>query len=168
MLGPRIALGIALGAAALGSGCSLVLDFDKPIDAAPPDSPATPEQCALGEPNDSPSSATMWMQADVSAAICGGGDRDYFAVTIVDGQAIDATITFMNRLGMGDLDLRLLSADGAVVYDESRSASDMEEVLCPGGSPCSPPLVAGTYVVEVVGFAPAVISPYVLHIALTP
>lgn len=164
MAGLRIALAIALVAT---SGCSLVLDFDKPADAAPPDSPATPEQCAFGEPNDSASSPATWMNADIDAAICGGGDRDYFAVTIADGQSIDATLTFMNRGGMGDLDLRLLSADGGTVYDESRSASDMEHVFCPGGSPC-PTLVAGTYVLEVVGFAPAVISPYVLHVTLAP
>jgi hypothetical protein len=167
MVGTRIALAIALVASAPAAGCSLVLDFDKPADAAPPDSPATAEQCALNEPNDSPQTATPWAQADVDAGICGGGDRDYFSVTIADGQAIDATIVFDNRAGMGDLDLRLLSADGGTVYDESRSASNMEEVMCPGGSPC-PALVAGTYVVEVVGFAPAVISPYVLHIAVTP
>lgn len=166
MIGPRIALAIALLASAL-SGCSLVLDFDKPTDAAPPDSPASPAQCAVGEPNDSPATPTTWMQTDVDAAICGGGDVDYFAVTILDGQALDARITFMNRGGMGDLDLRLLSANGATVYDESRSSLDSEEVMCPGGSPC-PTLAAGTYLVEVRGFAPAVISPYVLHVTLTP
>src|SRR5690348_3767218 len=102
MAGTARWLAIAI-ACTSSAGCSLVLDFDKPADAAPPDSPATPEQCAFGEPNDTPSAPTTWMMTDVDAAICGGGDRDYFAVTIVDGQAIDARITFMNRGGMGDL-----------------------------------------------------------------
>lgn len=164
MLGPRIALAIALGAT---SACSLALDFEKPADAAPIDGPATAEQCAFGEPNETTGAATPWANADIDAAICGGGDRDNIAVTIADGQTITATITFMNRGGMGDLELRLLSADGATVYDESRGAGDSETVMCPGGEPC-PALTAGTYVVEILGFAPANISPYLLHIVVGP
>ena len=169
MLGPRIALGIAVRVFALGtmSACSLVLDFDQATDAAPPDSPATEVQCAFGEPNELAAMAHVWPLADVDAAICGMGDLDYYKLTILDGQTITARITFMNRGGSGDLDLRLLSADGGTVYDESRGATDTEEVLCPGGVPC-PALVAGDYLVEVRGFAPAVISPYLLQITLGP
>jgi hypothetical protein len=55
MISARIAL--ALMSACLG-GCSFVLDFDKPVDAAPPDGPATPEECNANEPNDTPNVAT--------------------------------------------------------------------------------------------------------------
>lgn len=171
MIGPRNALGIALRVCALGvtSACSLVLDFDTATDAAPPDSPATEAQCGFGEPNDSTAMPTDWnaIAAPVDAAICGGGDLDNYLVTITDGQTLAATITFMNRNGSGDLDLRLLSASGGTVLDESRGAVDTEDVMCPGGLFC-PTLAAGDYLVEVRGFADPVISPYALTITRTP
>jgi len=164
MLGLRIALVIALAAT---SACSLALDFDKPTDAAPPDSPATEVECAVGEPNETASTPTAWTGTDVSAAICGGGDKDYYAVELNGSQTIAARITFMNRLGMGDLELRLLTAGGAAVLDESRTSNNEEVVMCPGGDFCQP-LAAGTYILEVQGFSPSVISPYVLSVSVVP
>ena len=84
----------------------------------------------------------------------------------VDGQPIRATITFMNRNGAGDLDLRLLTGDGGMVLDDSKTSADTEMVLCPGGSPC-PPITNGTYLIEVKGFTASVTSAYVLHIETT-
>ncbi|MBK9032915.1 MAG: hypothetical protein IPL61_16855 [Myxococcales bacterium] len=164
---PRSALrGLALASTLAASGCSLVLDFDKPVDAAPTDAPVTPAQCAANEPNDSPATATAWVGVDIDAAICGDGDVDYYAISLVDGQPIRASITFMNRGGAGDLDLRLLTVDGGMVLDESKTSGDTELVLCPGGSPC-PPITGGTYLLEIKGFTAAVQSAYTLHIEMT-
>jgi hypothetical protein len=44
---------------------------------------------------------------------------------------------------------------------------DMEDVMCPGGVPC-PPLTAGTYLVEVLGFRDDVISAYDLRVIIGP
>lgn len=160
-----LALSLAIASLALG-GCSLVLDFDTPTDAPPPDGPVTEAQCMFGEPNDTPGQATAFEGADIDAGICGNGDHDHYRITLVDGQSIRARITFMNRGGAGDLELRLLSADGSTTLDESRTSGDTEEVLCPGGSPC-PALAAGDYLVDVFGFAESVQAPYVLHVELT-
>jgi len=163
------AVGLVGALALAASGCSLVLDFDKPTDAAPADAPVTPEQCGANEPNDTPATATAWAGQDISAAICptgAVGDVDLFAVGLVDGQPIRATITFMNRNGAGDLDLRLLTGDGGMVLDDSKASADTEMVLCPGGSPC-PPITNGTYLIEVKGFTASVTSAYVLHIETT-
>jgi hypothetical protein len=153
---------IAVAALSVAAGCSVVLDFDKAIDAAPADAPVTAEQCAANEPNETPTNATAWMGADVTGAICGNGDLDHFAVSLGNGQPIHATLTFMNRNGLGDLDLRLLSGDGGTVLDNSRTSGDVEMVEC-AGPPC-PPITAGTYVVEIRGFTPTVQSAYLLHI----
>lgn len=161
---PRTALrGLALASTLAASGCSLVLDFDKPVDAAPADAPVTPEQCAANEPNDTPATATAWAGVDIDAAICGNGDVDLFAITLGPDQPIRASIAFMNRGGAGDLDLRLLTGDGGMVLDDSKTSGDTELVLCPGGSPC-PPITGGTYLIEVKGFTAAVQSAYTLHI----
>ncbi len=151
-------------AALIGStGCSLILDFDQPADAAPPDAPVTMAQCSANEPNDTPATATAWAGLDVDAAICGNGDVDLYAVGLVANQPIRATITFMNRNGAGDLDLRLLTGDGGMVLDESKTSADTETVLCPGGAPC-PTITGGTYLIEVKGFTAGVQSAYLLHI----
>jgi hypothetical protein len=129
----------------------------------------TPEQCRANEPNDLVGMGTTWAGRDIAAAICpigGVGDVDLFAVGLVDGQPIRATITFMNRGGAGDLDLRLLTDNGGMVLDDSKTSSDTELVLCPGGSPC-PPITNGTYLIEVKGFTASVTSAYLLHIETT-
>ncbi|MEZ4402705.1 MAG: hypothetical protein R3B06_21975 [Kofleriaceae bacterium] len=140
-----------------------MLDFDQQVDAMPIDGPVSAEQCAVNEPNDLPGTATAWAGVDISGAICGNGDVDLYAVALVDNQPITATITFMNRGGAGDLDLRLLTANGGSVLDDSKTSGDSETVMCPGGTPC-PPITNGTYLLEVKGFTPAVESAYTLHI----
>lgn len=147
------------------TGCSLILDFDKPgIDAAP-DSPVNDTACMAFEPNDSPMAAMVITPGDYEAGIC-GADADYFKFTVDGSQAVLARITFMNRNGAGDIDLRLLNGDGGQVRDESRTSADVEEVMCPGGITCNGPLVAGDYLLHVLGFNASVQSQYVLHLEL--
>lgn len=154
-----VALALCLGT----GGCSLVLDFDVPADAAPPDAPVTEAQCQAFEPNDDVGTATAITPGEHLGAICGGGESDYFRLDVAADQVVTVRIAFMNRGGAGDLDLRLLSGDGAIAYDDSKTATDSEEVMCPGGTRCpATSLPAGSYLVQVVGGAPAVQSAYTL------
>jgi hypothetical protein len=159
----RVRTPAAFALAILASGCSLVLDFEKPPEPGPIDGPVTDELCMAFEPNDSPDQATVVTPGDVMAAIC-LGETDYFKITVDGTQSLLARITFMNRNGMGDIDLRLLNASGATTIDESRTSADVEEVMCPGGIMCTGPLPAGDYLLQVLGFNAAVQSAYTLHI----
>lgn len=165
----RSVLGVvAVGALALGSGCSLVLDFDPLPDAAPIDAPVTDAQCMANEPNNETATATVIQPGELMAAICGEGESDYFKITIAANQTLTARIAFMNRGGAGDLDLRLLSGDGAMAYDDSKTTNDVEEVMCPGGTRCpASSLPAGTYLLQVLGARPAAQAPYTLTYTLT-
>jgi hypothetical protein len=147
----------------LGSGCSLILDFDKPPVDGPPDSPVNDTACMANEPNDTPTTATAIVLGDYEAGIC-GSDTDYFKFTVTGAEAVLARITFMNRNGAGDIDLRLLNAAGATTIDESRTSADVEDVMCPGGIMCNGALPAGDYLLQVLGFNAAVQSQYVLHL----
>lgn len=152
----------------LCGGCSLILDFDKPpIDGAP-DSPVNDTACMAFEPNDSPQEAMTITAGDYEAAIC-GGETDYFRFQLDGTQSVLARITFMNRNGAGDIDLRLMRGDAATTFDESRTSADVEEVMCPGGISCNaplPPRVDG-YLLHVLGFNAAVQSQYILHLEIT-
>ncbi len=151
----------------LCSGCSLILDFDKPPVDAAPDSPVNDTSCMAFEPNDSPTAAMAITPGDYTAAICGGGESDYFKITVTGTEGVLARITFQNRNGAGDLDLRLLNGDGGQVRDESRTSNDTEDVMCPGGLTCNSPLAAGDYLLHVLPFNAAVQSEYVLHFEFT-
>jgi hypothetical protein len=159
---PRLGLAVTAASLAL-AGCSLVLDFEPLPDAAPIDAPVTDAQCQAFEPNDDPSSATAIEPGEQMAAICATGENDYYKLTVAADQQLSVTITFDNRGGGGDLDLRLLSGDGAVAFDDSKTTADTEQVMCPGGTRCpATSLPAGTYLVQVVGAQPSVQAPYTL------
>jgi hypothetical protein len=164
---PRRRVGTLLLAPVLVvGGCSLILDFDKPPDAGPADAPVSDQSCMANEPNESPLDATVIGAGDLTAAIC-GPETDYFRVTVDGTQSLVATITFSNRNGAGDIDLRLLTVDGATTIDESRTSADEETVMCPGGIMCTGLLPAGDYLLQVLGFNAAVQSEYVLHVEIT-
>ncbi len=160
----RAGLAAVAGLACAQAGCSLILDFDQPVDAGPADAPVTDTACLAFEPNEDAASAIAIVAGDHEAAICGGGDTDYFKITLDGTQSVLARITFMNRNGAGDIDLKLLNSSGASVLDESRTSADTEEVKCPGGLQCTGPLPAGDYLLQVLGFSAAVQSAYVLHV----
>jgi len=163
---PYVFFGLAALALAQG-GCSLILDFDQPTDAGPPDAPVTDTSCMAYEPNNAPSEAMVIVAGDIEAAICGNGETDYYKVTLDGAQSLLARITFMNRNGLGDLDLKLLRADGTSIIDESRTSADVEEVMCPGGLACpTSALAAGDYLIQVLGFNGSVQAPYTLHLEL--
>ncbi len=159
----------SLGAAlALACGaCSLILDFDKPPDAGPADAPVDDTACMAFEPNDTPADAEAISPGTYAAAICGGGETDYFRFSVDGAQTVTARIEFMNRNGAGDIDLRLLSVDGATTIAESRTSNDFEMVMCPGGVLCTAPLPAGDYLLQVLGFNAAVQASYTLTLTVT-
>jgi hypothetical protein len=162
-----IASGVAsracLFALYLVGGCSLALDFSPLPDAAPLDAPVTEAQCALFEPNNEPLTAMDIQPGELMAAICGGGESDYFRITVAASQVLSVKLAFANRGGSGDLDLRLLSGDGAVAFDDSKTTGDLEEVMCPGGTRCpATSLPAGMYLIQVVGAAATAQGPYTL------
>jgi hypothetical protein len=163
-LGTLAATFVALGVVC-GSGCSLILDFDLPPTDGPPDSPVNDTACMAFEPIDSPMTAMPITPGDYEAAIC-GADADYFKITVDGTQSVFAKIDFQNRNGAGDIDLRLLNGDGGQVRDESRTSNDSEDVMCPGGITCNGPLVAGDYLLHVLGFNASVQSQYVLHLEI--
>jgi hypothetical protein len=153
----------AFGLAMLCGGCSLILDFDKPPEPGPIDAPVTEELCLAFEPNDSPTAAMAITPGDLMAAIC-PGDTDFFRITLDGNQALFASISFDNRGGDGDIDLRLLTMDGAAAIDESRTSNDVEDVMCPGGIMFNSNLPAGDYLLQVLGFNAAVESAYTLRL----
>lgn len=162
-------LGWALAPLLVTSGCSLALDFDPLPDAAPIDAPVTDAQCMALEPNNEPLTAIDIQPGELMAAICGGGESDYYKLTVAANQRLTVSIAFMNRGGGGDLDLRLLSGDGAVAYDDSKTTADTEAVMCPGGTRCpATSLPAGMYLVQVVGGTAAVQSAYTLTYTQAP
>lgn len=159
----RVGTPAAFALAMLCGGCSLILDFDKPPEPGPIDAPVTAELCLAFEPNESPTAATMIAPGDYMAAIC-LGETDFYKLTLDGNQSVFASITFSNRGGAGDIDLRLLNSVGATTIDESRTSNDMEDVMCPGGIMCNSPLPAGDYLLQVLGFNAAVESAYTLHL----
>jgi hypothetical protein len=166
-----LALVLAL-APALASGCSLILDFSPgaiPVDAAI-DAPYTQEECDYREPNNAPAEAMPFAAADVGpAAICAGDteDHDLYRFTVPAGTAkVAVRISFTNQLG--DLDLRITDATGAMTLGQSRGVSDTEEVICPAASPPCPALGAGDYLFEVLPGKPGATNRYDISLTITP
>jgi len=162
----HLARAAALVLVAAAGGCSLILDFSDPPDAGPPDSAVDEQSCMAYEPNDTPAEAPVVTAGDYAAAVCGNAETDYFRFSVDGAQAVLARITFDNRGGAGDIDLRLLSGDGSSTIDESRTSNDTEEVMCPGGTFCTGLLPAGDYLLQVFGFSAAVESAYTLHVEI--
>lgn len=146
--GPRAPLGwrgsLGLLAAALsGSGCSLLVDFDSDAPPFPTD------ECALGEPNDSPETATPLEVAPtvlVTAALC-RPDVDYYALPVPAGRvSTRVDLRFVQRGVQGNLDLRLFNAEGRMIASSLSNDND-EQLRCPGTSCEEPP--PGDYLLEV-------------------
>jgi hypothetical protein len=168
----RGTLVVALSALA---GCSLVLDFSNesiPVDAAI-DAPFSQAECDYKEPNDTAETAAVLVAGDVGpAAICfgsGGSDeRDFYKFTVPANTAsVSVKITFVNR-PTGDLDLRLHDKTGATVLARSNGFGDVEEIVCPGGSPVCAALAPDDYVFEVFPALSGSVNRYDLAVTITP
>jgi hypothetical protein len=163
----RIRIAAALLASLAMSGCSLILDFDPPGEGPPIDAAVTDERCMAFEPNDELAQATPIGVGDLMAAIC-GGEVDNYRITLDGVSNVTVSVSFLNRGGAGDIDLRLLNSTGASSIDDSRTSNDVETVQCPGGDLCNSALPAGDYLVQVLPFNAAVMSEYTLSYTTTP
>jgi hypothetical protein len=165
------AAAVALALTSLVTGCSLALDFsDPPVppDAVPVD--ALPmAACDFGEPNESRAMAfALTPGAGTAAGICEEGDRDVYAITVADGQALDFAIRFAQPGASGDLEMFLIDEAGTTLA-RSLSPDADERIVCPSdgaGPPCTQ-LAAGNYFVEVFGFSDTAINTYTIEFALT-
>jgi hypothetical protein len=129
----RVAAALAL---ILAAGCSLVLDFGDRADAAPEaDAPVAdalgtdaPDPCNELEPNDEIATAAVIVPGTYPGlAICPAGDRDFYRFEVAANADVVVEITFDNRAGAGDLDLRLYGPLGAVVAS-SAGFGDVERI----------------------------------------
>lgn len=150
------------------SGCSLILDFDKPLPAdAGIDAVYTTAECEYGEANESIAGASdVTSSVTGPAAICppesgAPEDHDFYRFTAT-GAAATIKIDFTSRAG-GDLDLKLYTGDGTMVA-QSRGFGDGETLVCPGASPLCPMLTAAPYVVEVFPGVTGSVNNYTLTI----
>jgi hypothetical protein len=165
----RFALVLFVTAIGGSSGCSLVLDFSDPpgpADASVPDAvPAA--ACDFGEANDTRTTAhTLAPISGQAAGICDPGDRDFFAIQVVEGQTMTFTITFAQDGSHGDLDMRLLDGADAIIARSLSTDAD-EGITCPGAAPSCPALAAGNYFIEIFGFADSTVNGYTIDYTLT-
>lgn len=163
----RIVTLTALLAPAL-QACSLVYDFSGPVaggDAAP-DAVAPPQECDLGEPNNTFASATPLLGATGGpGAICALGDVDFYAFMVKDTTtAITVTVGFTST--KGDLDARIYGADGTTIAVQGNSFGDNEVMTCP--SPKCSALTPGLYYLSVYGATNMELNRYTITVEQTP
>ena len=154
---------VALAFLDLGA-CSLILDFSEPEhDAAPGDGAV--DLCTVYEPNDSRDAPTDLVPGvHGPAAICPGGDRDFYRFALAEGADLDLLITFTNRAGAGDLELRLYDAAGVKIA-ESLSFDDDEQII--RSAALGNALGGGDYTFEVFGQGIGVENEYGISLTAT-
>jgi hypothetical protein len=168
MAGPAlrtIAIALAIATAAIGSGCSLVLDWTLPPDAGLP-----AEACERHEPNNSLAEAiTIEVNDPGPFAICPAADQDFYRFNVgLDGQIV--TIAVHHELAnpsLQDLDVFLLDNAGTEL-SRSNTFTPSETIVCPGTNPTCAQLNTGDYVVQVVGATEFVFNTYQLQIMIVP
>jgi len=160
-----VLVGLASGLA----GCSLVLDFGGELtDAGVLDAPVSDAGnalCVAFEPNNTQATAAVTASGTYMAAICPGGDHDFYSFPLDGAQDLVVEIRFDNRGGLGDLEMFLYSDTGAVV-GSSMGFTDVERIersVALGGQ-----LAAGTYAAEVIGFNNQRENVYELLLVKTP
>ncbi len=176
-LGGTLAVGIALATAA---SCTLILDFDEPIeagesDAAAPAIDATPPPdaapsidaigsatCDAHEPNNDLDTVATITPGIQSAAICPDDDVDFYGFSLLADTELTITLTFDNS--SSDLNLRLYNDAGAVVV--ASVGTDATELIQRGPT-MSNALPAGTYRIEVFSVTGDITVDYDLNLELT-
>jgi hypothetical protein len=159
------AIALAIATAALGSGCSLVLDWTLPPDAGLPQ-----EACDLLEPNNTFAEA---LPIDITNpgpfAICLAGDQDFYRLTVpADLQVVTIAVHHeLQNPSLQDLDVFLFDT-AQTELSRSTTFAMSETITCPGANPTCPQLATGDYVIQVVGATQFVFNTYQLQIMITP
>jgi hypothetical protein len=158
-----IAAALSLQSALLLGGCSVLLDFDKPIGdgGAPPtiDAPmidadpnapdAPPDPKLLDEPNNDFASATPITPGTYGPlAIDPLGDHDFYKFTLTAASDVDVKIIFLET--DGDLDLKLYDGTMTLTQPTSQGFMSNEEII--HNATMNGQLAAGDYYIEVYGY----------------
>jgi hypothetical protein len=157
--------GSSLGLVGALPGCSLLLDFDEPLesidggprdgsadDAAPlPDAILNPDaalaaNCEALEPNDSLATPQAITPMTIAAAHCPGGDLDFYSFELAANTELTITLDFLNDPTPGDLNLRLYDSAQDVRSVASGTGTSDQIIHSPGLGNALP---AGTYTIEV-------------------
>jgi len=173
----------ALVLAQAASGCTLLLDFDKPlepgtsndagtdasaadgsgptIDASQSPDAAAAANCAAFEPNDDLAAASAITPMAIAAAICPNADTDFYSFALLASTDLTITLDFDNTAS--DLNLRLYDANGIVVA--ASLGSEASEVIARTGAQGNT-LPGGTYRIEVLSATQDVTLDYSLTLSL--
>ena len=173
------------------ASCSLLLDFDKPIeagreDAASPDGSGsedataafdatnldasnlepdaqTAANCAAYEPNDSLDEPIGITPMSIDAAICPDADQDFYSFFMLNNTNLSITLVFDNA--NSDLNLTLYNSMGAVVA--AAVGTDSTEAINRGPA-LGNALPGGAYRIAVPSVTGYVSVDYTLTLTLTP
>lgn len=168
--GTRLALRSVLTGALLASmsGCSLVLDFSEPPDAAPvvsaPDAflPSR-ELCMAFESNNDQTTATELVNPTVEAALCSPADLDFYRFSVpAPGADVAIDLRFMSRVGNLGLSLYQLDMPDVIATSDSPT-EDLERIERSGQNQ----LASGDYVIEVFS-AVSSVNTYALSLDIVP
>lgn len=175
--------GSSLGAVAALPGCSLILDFDDPVEsidggpldggsdaAQDPDADLRPDastaaNCDVLEPNDSLDAPQAITPMTIAAAHCPSGDPDFYSFVLEANNELTITLEFLNEPTPGDLNLRLYDAAQEIRSVASGTGTIDTIAHSPGLGNALP---AGTYVIEVFPAANSFAKDYSLTLQQTP
>lgn len=147
------------------SGCQLLLDFSELGDGGPPDDGAQADAsllCSTDEPNESFEMATP-VTSGAIAAVCGGGDRDFYKFTVDGNQDVSLVVNFTAGADT-DLELNLVDSAGTVLTLSTGLDGDerIDQSAALGNR-----LAAGDYAAEIFGRSATVSNEYELIVTIT-
>jgi hypothetical protein len=134
------------GTGAGDAGSGVPNDAGQNFDAGETDAGAICMDDAY-EPNDTIDDASEMWSNGVVLEICDGGDMDFFAIDLEQGEQLEATILFSQE--SGDLDMKLLGPlPSTQALETAQSPTDNETINLTAPSD-------GTYVLQVYGWMDA-------------
>jgi Bacterial pre-peptidase C-terminal domain len=145
----------------LVAGCSFLLDFDAPLDAADAGSPdGLPDGADFAEPNDTFATAYVIGSGTKSGlSIAPRGDEDFYRFTLATPRDLVVILRFTQATG--DLDLELY--DSAQQRIGASTGNDDDEEIARTEALANQ-LAAGDYYIRVFGFDGQYTNDYSLEI----